>query len=195
MIQNLFLVGVLLIANLFSYGQTESASKFSDVSIDKFGNIKWTVSYFQDNYGFEIIVEQLKDGKWIDKGGLGGLIVAVKEKSSSVVTEKSSSTMRVDKGSLQVKFHKGTSIYRLRMIYPNQFTSEEFQFISEVSNDDGSLWIMDNVIYLDNVEKYEILDKVGSKVLDGEAKTIDISSLSQGSYFFYTKKFTKPFMK
>lgn len=110
MIQNLFLASALLIANLFSYGQTGSTSKFSDISIDKFGNIKLTVSYFQDDHDFEIIVEQLKDGKWIKKDGLGGSIIATKEKKSSVDTEKPSSKMRVDKGLLQIKFHKGTSI-------------------------------------------------------------------------------------
>jgi hypothetical protein len=197
----LFLPTAFLISSLFAFGQKDSLG-FSNISIDKFGNVNWTVIYCQNNHGYEMIIEQLKDGKWIKKGDWGvSWAQAVEDEIKSfdvpvgAVGGRSASEIERSEGSTKVKFHKGTNRYRLRMIYPNQFTSGEFQLISSVSNDDGSLWIMDNVIYLDNVEQYEILDKVGATIKKNEASTIDISSLPEGSYFLYTKKATTPFTR
>jgi len=181
----IILFNYLIARSIFGFGQNDNTPKFSNISIDKMGKIQYTVYYFPNGFDFVISVEQLKNDKWVTiNGGMAGII-----------TPTNSSELDTISFSSQVKFHKGINTYRLRMIYPNQITSEEFQLVSDVSNDDGSLWIMDNVIYLDDIERYEILDTVGRVALKGESKTINISALPQGSYYFYTKKATILFTK
>lgn len=175
------------ILSFFAFGQnTTTTASISDITIDKFGTIKWVLTYREDYSGYGFDVEHLQNGKWVTCGGSGMGRVGENTLSQQLIT---------DTVFCHVKFHKGVNTYRLRMTYPEQIISTEFQLISKVSNDDGSLWIMDGLIYLDNIEKYEILDKFGATLLKGEKQNIDISDLPPGKYFLYTKAATQAFVK
>ena len=174
----LFLSGALT-------AQKTTLAKFSNLSINKMGDIQWTAIYQRGN-GFSVEIEKLVNGKWINTGaGLGGIGVNPESKTK---IDTISNTSRV-------KFHKGTNTYRLVMTWPHKAVSEEIKLESEVSNDDGSVWIVDQKILLDEKVQYEIINSSGTTISKGEAQTIDISAMPDGSYFLYTKTWTKKFAK
>lgn len=166
-------------------GQSITEPHFSNLSINSMGDLQWTVTYHQD-LSFSVHIEKLVNDKWVDLGlGLGGFSLA----------EKDPSLMQTTTSSTRVKFHKGLNVYRLVMTFPDKIVSPEIKLESETSNDDGSLWIINNSILLDEAVDYEILNSVGTVIAKGEGKTINISNLKEGSYFLYTKNWTKSFSK
>jgi hypothetical protein len=66
---------------------------------------------------------------------------------------------------------------------------------SNVSNDDGVLWICGSQIILDNKEYWELISDKDGTIKKGDSKIIDISFLTKGKYWVYTKTSTKPFIK
>jgi len=195
MLKNIFFIFCLVTTTNIAFGQKDTIAKFSELSIDSMGKIKWTMTYMGAGPSYSVSAEQFKNNKWVFVGGIGGGFKIVIRKPGPIPTQTNTPTKQIRKDSCIVKFHKGTNIYRLKMIKPVGGLSSEFQLISKVSNDDGSLWVSGNKIFLDYTENYEILNSSGDPVLKGEDKTIDISSLPHGSYFFYTKKETRPFVK
>lgn len=181
-----FLKIFFLFFALFSFGQKTSVAKFSDISIDSLGDLRWSTTFFEDLHGLSIDIEKQNGSKWTVVGGSG---------FSLIPTTKWSPTIQIKKDSVRIKFHKGLNTYRLVMKWPEKIISEEIKLISNISNDDGSLWIINNSIILDNKVEYEILDQTGTTISKGEKRNIDISSLAKGSYFFYTKDSTRPFVK
>ena len=183
-----FIMCLLTYSNIFA--QKDSLAEITNISIDSMGDLRWTTTYYvQKSFGncFSIVIEQLKNEKW-DKiaGGIHKMAIS----KNPVVAQKI-----IQRDSTRVKFKKGINIYRLKMTFPSKIISPEIQLISNVSNDDGSLMIMGNKIFLDNKEYYEILNQFGEPLLKGDDRTIDISTLSRGSYFLYTKKSSLPFTK
>jgi hypothetical protein len=149
------------------------------------GDIQWTVTYHQD-ISFSIHIEKLVNGKWTNLDvGLGGISLAERDLSKMSTTTNSN----------RVKFHKGLNVYRLVMIFPDKIISNEIKLESDISNDDGLLWVVNNKIILDKKMQYEILNSVGSTIKKGEDETINIDDLLNGSYFLYTKAWTKRFIK
>ena len=183
----IFIMCLLTCSNIFA--QKDSLAEITNISIDSMGDLRWTTTYVQKSFGncLSIVIEQLKNEKW-DKiaGGIHKMVIS----KNRVVAQKV-----IQRDSTRVKFKKGTNIYRLKMTFPSKIISPEIQLISNVSNDDGSLMIMGNKIFLDSKEYYEILNQFGEPLLKGEDRTIDISTLSRGSYFLYTKKSSRPFSK
>lgn len=174
---------------LFSFckicGQTTVVPHFSEISISAMGDIQWTVTYHQDN-SISVHVERLLKGTWTETGsGINGISLEPKDLS----------VMKTTTNTCRVKFHKGQNAYRLVMTYPDKIVSEEIKLESDISNDDGSLWIVNNKIILDEKVEYEILNSVGATIRKGEESTIDIKDLLNGSYFLYTKSWTKTFTK
>ena len=151
------------------------------------GDLRWTASYVESLQGLSIEIEQFKNNQWI-KTGRGSDYCFIPAPGWS--PEK-----RIKRDSARVKFHKGINRYRLKMTVPVTVISAEIELISNASNDDGSLWIVGNRILLDRKAYYEVLDRQGTTIIKGENETIDISALPRGSYFFYTKKATKPFTR
>lgn len=183
------LLNSLLILSIFNLvGQTKSVAKFTNISIDSMGDLKWTTTYFQDLNGLEVAIEKKTGTKWTYVDGYVSYTMPVKGKSWSP-------SIRTKVDSVRLKFHKGTNVYRLVMKRPEQITSSEITLVSNNSNDDGSIWIVNNNIILDDNVQYEILNSTGSTIKKGEEKTINISDLTKGSYFLYTKSWTKEFKK
>lgn len=167
------------------FGQTTDVPHFSNVSITAIGDIQWTVTYHQD-ISFSIHVEKLMNGTWTNiGGGIGGITLDPKDLR----------VMKTFTNTSRVKFHKGHNVYRLVMTFPDKIVSDEIELESGISNDDGSLWVVNNKIILDEKVKYEILNSVGATIKKGEDATIDIDDLLNGSYFLYTKTWTKTFTK
>lgn len=169
------------------YAQKNNVAEITNLSIDSMGDIRWTASYYESLQGLTIEVEQFRSNKWV-KTGSG-------KSACFIPGPRWSPEQKTEKDSIRVKFHKGTTKYRLRMTVPATVISAEITFTSRVSNDDGSLWIVNNKILLDRREYYEILDHQGATIMKGDNETIDISLLPPGSYFFYTKTATRSFVK
>src|SRR6218665_2249954 len=182
----------LVLLTSAALGQKDTITRFSGLSIDTMGNIKCTISYF--GTGFSGCVEQYKNGKWTNIIGLSsyGSRLVIR---GSAPKPKAPAERKEDVHSCTVKFHKGVNLYRIKSSKPSPAVSEEIKLISKVSNEDGSLWVSGTKIFLDRAEYYEILNGNGDLIRKGEEKIIDISSLSPGSYFFYTKTATTPFTK
>ena len=178
------ILSLLLFFAFSSFGQKKQLTKFSSISIDSMGDLKWTTTFNEDLFGLNVNVEKQKGDKWVFVGRAKGAIFG-----------SALSTPKTQFDSTRVKFHTGINVYRLVMTQPEQLISEEIKLESKTSNDDGSLWIVSNTIILDNNTHYEILDQNGSTILKGEGRKIDIASLANGSYFFYTKGSTIPFNK
>jgi hypothetical protein len=185
---------LLITLHLNIWGQNKNSVHFSNISIDTAGLVKWSTTYTGETGSLYIIIERFVNNKWVLAGGFGttsfpvgiGSAPAVPVKVEAVLTRKDSS---------RVKFHEGINRYRVRMVHPSEGTSPEFQLISKVSNDDGTLWIAGGKILLEKIETYEIIDHNGATVKKGEEKTVDISALAPGNYFFYTKTSTRKFVK
>lgn len=174
----------LFVFSVHVYGQKSNPVSFSNISIDTMGLVKWSTTYTQDSHSLQIIIERLVNNKWVEAGGFG---------CTWLENPKTMNVSRVD--SSQVKFHKGTNKYRIRMTYPSKATSIEFQLLSKVSNDDGSLWISGGQIILDKKEYWEIIGNNAVVLKKGETQIVDISFLIKGSYWLYTPTSTRPFIK
>jgi hypothetical protein len=177
---------------LHSLGQIVQISKFSNLSIDSMGDLKWTIGYHEED-GFDVDIEKFQNSRWHKVTGLSQILLRASKETMQSNLE--STKMTTHTHTSRVKFHKGTNIYRLVMTRPDKIISEEVKLISSISNDDGSIWIVDNKIILDEIVQYEILNSDGATLTNGEAKVIDVSILPTGSYFFYTKTSTKQFTK
>lgn len=189
--KNSYLFWFVLFATT-AFGQKDTIVKISEFSIDTMGKIKFTISYF--GTGASGSLEQFKNGKWTSIQGLSSFRV-VKVNGKGEPLQKETPTRKIEKDSCMVKFHKGVNTYRIKITRPYSAISNEIKLTSKISNDDASVWVSGNKIFLDNTENYEILNSSGDPLLKGVGKTIDISSLPSGSYFFYTKKETRPFVK
>jgi hypothetical protein len=173
------------------FQQKDSTIRFSNISIDTLGDLKWTTSYIFDIRGGSLNVECLKGDKWIVIDGSGWSVALIEG------SEIPKTAIRESKrDSIRVKFHQGLNKYRITAdISGKKAVSQEIQLVSKVSNDDGSIWISGSNIIMDKKEYYEIINQSGSTIQKGEAKIISIASLDKGSYFLYTKTATKPFTK
>jgi hypothetical protein len=191
-IKNSYLFWFVLFATT-AFGQKDTIVTISEFSIDTMGKIKFAISYF--GTGTSGSLEQYKNGKWTNIQGLGSSRWVIVNRKTEEPLQKKIPTRKIEKDSCTVKFHKGVNTYRIKITRPYRAISNEIKLTSKVSNDDGSVWVSGNKIFRDDVEYYEIMNNNGDLVLKGEDKTIDISSLSPGSYFFYTKKSTTPFTK
>lgn len=175
-------------------GQTDSIL-ISDISIDTLGNLKWKVTSYRT---FEGQVEQFKAGKWIVIERIGrwpSLVVRTKDGVPIKKVKTSTYKKEVEWGSASVKFHKGINKYRIVITKPSPHIYTEVILDALRSNDDGSVWIVNNEIIMNVVEYYEIMDQDTKTILKGEAKKINIATLPKGAYFLYTKKATKTFTK
>lgn len=188
-----FILTFLVFLGTKSFGQTNQLSKFSDLSINSMGDLTWTISY-PDKNGFSIVIEKFQDNKWTRVTGWG-LTLSHELNNGSDPSNSASTKMTTYTYTSRLKFHKGTNTFRLVMTQPDKVISEEVKLVSDSSNDDGSLWIVNNKIILDEKVQYEILNSVGATLTKGEDQNIDISSLPAGSYFLYTKTSTRPFTK
>jgi hypothetical protein len=167
-----------------TFGQKSDPVDFSNISIDTMGLVKWTTKYTHSGSSLHILVERLVNSKWTEVGGYG---------STWLFDPPTSSITRND--SSRVKFHKGVNKYRIRMTQPSQATSSEFELISKVSNDDGSLWATGGQIILDKKEYWEIISNKDGLLKKGDSKIVDISFLPSGPYWLYTSSATKTFTK
>jgi len=191
-----FLLTILLLSiTCFVSGQKDNLVEISNISIDSMGDLRWTVTYIESLDGLSQKIEQFKDNKWVVVGDAGYSIILTKSSDDSGEPSKWVSTKKSKNDSVRVKFHKGENKFRIRVTVPGKATSSEVVLTSKVSNDDGSLWIVGNKIILDYKVQFEILNHLGATIMKGEDKTIDINSLPKGSYFFYTKTSTRPFLK
>lgn len=182
----IFIFLTLFLVSIVSSGQTMQEAKLTDVSINSMGDINWSVTY-KGRDGCRIHLEKLVAGQWTTVIPHLGVFTISSPKDPPTVNTLTLTT--------RIKFHKGTNIYRLVMTYPEKALSEEFKLESEVSNDDGNLWIMNNRIILEESVQFEVLNSNGETVKKGEDKIIDISTLPSGSYFLYTKAWTRQFAK
>lgn len=173
----------------FSFGQKDTLVEIRNISIDSMGNLKWKITYLEDeSRRLDMDIEQFKGGKWVVASG-------GTSQSELFPPDKRTASKITRNDSVRLKFHKGENRFRIKVTYPSKFISEEVVLNSKVANDDGSVWIMGSKIFLEQKETYEILNSVGATIAKGEGKTIDISALPNGKYFFYTKESTKPFEK
>ncbi len=176
---------LLLLLRFSAHGQVNTEPHFSNISMDSLGDIQWTVTFHQNN-SFSIQIEKQVNRNWTNTGaGLGGISLEAKDLTA----------MKTITSTSRVKFNKGLNIYRLVMTFPDKIVSEDIRFTSNISNDDGSLWIINNTIILDDTVPYEILNSIGATIQKGQNKLIDISGLTNGNYFLYTKTWTKEFVK
>jgi len=186
----------LVVLTSIVFGQKDTITKFSNLSIDTMGNLKFTISYF--GKGFSGCIEQYKNGKWISIRELSTFKSVIRATPASSTENKlvvPLAARKTDTDSCIVKFHRGINRYRIKSLKPYSLVSHEIELNSKVSNDDGSLWIAGNKIFRNETGYYEIMTSGGDVVLKGSEKVVDISSLSPGSYFLYTKTSTAPFTK
>lgn len=172
----LFLLHFFFSLCLFS--QDDCPYIYSDLSIDSLGNFKYNYSsnpsYNQVTATFPYI-ERFDRGKWVNADGR---------------ICKNKSDFKINCG--KVRFHKGINKYRLTCYGCEKST--EFILNSKYSTYDQPVWIVNNEIQGD-YDYYEIIDNSGYVILKGKGSDINISSLSKGSYFLYTKKQTLKFTK
>lgn len=184
----------LMVVTYWLPAQIDTTTRFTQLSIDTMGKLNFAVSYFGTS--FKGYVQQYKNGGWRNVGELGsGSHVVIRYGGGETPRKKTPAARREFTSFCILKFHKGENRYRIKSSKPYELLSPEIILNSKVSNDDGSVWVSGHTIIRDQAEYFEILNSSGDLIFKGEEKIIDISALSPGSYYLYTKTSTLPFTK
>lgn len=173
--------------------------KISDIRVDSLlGDITWTITYLDQTSSVWQGVERHNGTAWLNFRSAGWVFSFAKASESSSLTEKEEPVKKQwvsHHDSLRVKFHKGLNRFRIKVTRPDTVVSPEICFRSRVSNDDGSVWIVNQEIQMEQKEYYEIIDHNGTTLLKGEQVKVNISGLRSGAYFLYTKTATRSFTR
>lgn len=183
----------MLVLSPWLYGQNDSL-QISDLRIDSLGDLHLTIAHYRPVSGQ---VERWNGNTWKSVARLSSGRYTIIKASGTAPAEKKPKPLKrkIESETIRVKFHQGLNRYRIVLVKPQPLVSPEIELQSKVSNDDGSLWIVGDEIILDEKEYYEIMDQDAKTISKGESEKINIASLPKGSYYFYTRKATRPFTK
>jgi hypothetical protein len=171
-ILNIFIFFLLL--GQISLGQIVYSSKITNMSIDANGLMKWTV--FSPGGKLTQTIESFENENWkVIYSSTAIPIISISLGETKGLKTNQSTTL---------KLHWGKNKFRIKVMSPYTFTSEEIELYStkpEIINTPP--FEAKDYFSFDKKNSYQIFDKKSKQVLLGNDSIVNLSSLKRGTYY------------